>query len=166
MKRQLLVVRHAKAEDGSYLLADFDRHLTASGNADAARMGEFLAQQGFKPDWVVSSLAPRAFQTAKIMAEQLGFDAGQIQATRDLYNGGTKAYLAAVTNAPAHTQTMLIYGHNPDVSYFSEYITHRNIGSMSKGAVVIIEFEDLEWAAISARTGKFVDYYAPKSFRK
>ena len=166
MKRQLLVVRHARAEEGSYLSADFDRQLTSSGNADAARMGEFLAQQGFKPDFVVSSLAPRALQTAKIMGEQLGFAESQIQTTRDLYDGGPKAYLAAITNAPASAQTVLIFGHNPDVSYFSEYLTHHSIGSMSKGSVVVIAFEDLDWAAVSARTGKFVDYYAPKSLRE
>ncbi|TAE36087.1 MAG: phosphohistidine phosphatase [Runella slithyformis] len=165
MKRQLLIVRHAKAEDGFSLLNDFDRQLTASGIIDASRMGKFLFEQGFKPDYMVSSLAPRALYTAQLMAEQLGFDPTQIQSTRQLYDEGPKAYLNALGNVPADSQLALIFGHNPDISYFAEYLTQHHLGSMSKGAVVVVDFEDLSWSEISARTGKFAGYHIPKTFR-
>lgn len=165
MKRYLYIVRHAKAEDSSSFFNDFNRELTPAGTMDAARMGKFLAEQGLKPDQLVSSSAARAFQTSRIMAEQLGVGEEQIQTTRDLYDGGPKAYLSAVNNAPAHAENVMIFGHNPDVSFFAEYLTHASLDSMSKGSVVVVEFENMEWATVSAKTGKFLNYYSPKEFR-
>jgi phosphohistidine phosphatase len=166
MKRQLLIVRHAKAEDTFSFSGDFSRQLTSSGMIDAARMGKFLAEQGFIPDHMVSSLADRALKTAQVMAEQLQFDLAQIKTTRALYDEGTKAYLKAVNSIPEHCQTAFIFGHNPDISYFAEYLTHAEIGSMSKGAVVVVEFDNMVWAEVSARTGKYRAYHTPKTFRE
>ncbi len=166
MKRYLYIVRHAKAEDGLPLFKDFERELTTSGLIDATRMGAFFAEKGLNPDLLVSSSAARAFQTAQIMAEQLGYDKDNIQTTKGLYENGPRAYLSAVNTAPETCQYLMIFGHNPDVSYFSEYLTNADIGSMSKGGVVTIEFDNLEWAAVSARTGKFISYDSPKQFKK
>ena len=165
MKRYLYIVRHAKAEDTSSFFSDFNRELTPSGTMDAARMGKFLAEQGLKPDQLVSSSATRAFQTARLMAEQLGVLEDQIHTNRNLYDGGLKGYLNAVNNAPANAESVMLFGHNPDVTFFAEYLTHANINSMSKGSVVVVEFEDLEWVAVSAKTGEFLNYYSPKEFR-
>jgi phosphohistidine phosphatase len=165
MKRYLYIVRHAKAEDGSSFFGDFERELTSSGTIDAARMGKFLADKGLKPDLLVSSSAARAFQTARIIAEQLHYEYEAIKTTRDLYDNGPKAYLAAVTSAPDKCQHLMVFGHNPDISYFAEYLTNHNIGSMSKGSVVIVEFDNLDWNEVSSRTGKFISYDAPKQFR-
>ncbi|MCU0339500.1 MAG: histidine phosphatase family protein [Spirosomaceae bacterium] len=166
MKRYLYIVRHARAEDGSSFFGDFQRELTSSGIIDAARMGRFLAEKGVKPDLILSSSAPRALKTAQIMAEQLGYDPAQITDTRNLYDGGSRAYLQAVTSTPDTCQTLMIFGHNPDVSFFSEYVTHADIGNMSKAGVVAIEIENLDWSMVSMRTGKFLSYDSPKQLRE
>ncbi|WP_041341067.1 SixA phosphatase family protein [Runella slithyformis] len=165
MKRYLYIVRHAKAEDSSSFFGDFDRELTSSGTIDAARMGKFLADKGLKPDLLISSSAARAFQTARIIAEQLHYEYDAITTTRDLYDNGPKAYLAAVTTAPDKCHHLMVFGHNPDITYFAEYLTNHDIGSMSKGSVVIVEFDNLDWREVSSRTGKFISYDAPKQFR-
>jgi phosphohistidine phosphatase len=165
MKRYLYIVRHAKAEEGLPYFKDFERELTTPGMLDAARMGKFLADKGLHPDVLISSSAARALQTAQLMAEQLDYAKELIQTTRGLYDNGPKSYLAAVNTAPESCQYLMVFGHNPDVSYFSEYLTGADIGSMSKGGVVTIEFENLEWAAVSARTGKFISYDSPKQFK-
>jgi len=162
MKRYLYIVRHAKAEDGGLFFNDFERELTASGTMDAAKMGRFLAEKGLKPYLLVSSSAPRALKTAQVMAEQLGFPIENIKTTRDLYDQGPKAYLSAVNTAPDNCQYLLIFGHNPDVSYFAEYLANAHIGSMSKGSVVAIEFDNLNWKDVSASTGTFISYDTPK----
>ncbi|MFN8344339.1 MAG: histidine phosphatase family protein [Spirosomataceae bacterium] len=165
MKRSLYIVRHAKAEDGLPFFKDFERELTTSGIIDATRMGKLLADKGLKPDLIVSSSAARAFQTAQLMAEQLGYAADKIQTSRGLYDNGPKSYLSAVNSTPASCQSLMLFGHNPDVSYFAEYLTNADIGSMSKGSFVLIEFDNLEWEAVSARTGTFVSYESPKQFK-
>lgn len=158
----LYIVRHAKAEDRATFMADHDRQLTADGTIAAARMGRYLKGKAIRPDVVISSTAPRAKDTAMVMAEQIGYDPAQIQLDNALFDGGPKAYLAALNALPASVQSAMIVGHNPDVSYLAEYLTHQSIGSMSKGAVVAIVFDDVNWAELSGRTGHVTFEVGPK----
>lgn len=159
----LFIVRHAKAEDRATFMADHDRELTPEGIMAAARMGRYLHKKNIRPDVIVSSTAPRARDTAKVVAEQLGFDLTQIRLEASLYDGGPKAYLAAINALPGAVTSAMIVGHNPDVSYFGEFLTHQSIGSMSKGAVVAVTFEDLGWAEVSGRTGRLLFQTSPKT---
>ncbi|MVM34331.1 phosphohistidine phosphatase [Spirosoma sp. HMF4905] len=158
----LYIVRHAKAEDRAMFMADHDRQLTPDGIIAAARMGRYLHQKGIQPDSIISSTAPRAKDTAKVVAEQLGYDLAQIRLDEKLFDGGPKAYLAAINALPASTQSAMIVGHNPDVSYLAEFLTHQNIGSMSKGAVIAVTFDNLNWAEVSGRTGSMEFQIGPK----
>ncbi|PRY37593.1 phosphohistidine phosphatase [Spirosoma oryzae] len=165
MALTLYIVRHAKAEDRATFMSDHDRELISEGIMAAARIGRFLREKTVQPDQIVSSTAPRARDTAKVVAEQIGFDREQIQLDDALFEGGPKAYLAAVNRLPASAQSAMIVGHNPDVSYFAEFLTHQSVGSMSKGAVVAVQFEGLSWAEISGRTGSILFTIAPKELR-
>ena len=158
----LYIVRHAKAEDRALFLTDHARKLTPDGTIAAARIGRHLRGQLVRPDRVISSTAARAKSTAAVMAEHLGFDPAQIELDEKLYEGGPKAYLAAINALPAAVQSAMIVGHNPDVSYFAEFLTHQNVGSMSKGAVVAVQFENLSWAEVSGRTGSLAFQIGPK----
>ncbi|MBN8821383.1 MULTISPECIES: histidine phosphatase family protein [unclassified Spirosoma] len=158
----LYIVRHAKAEDRAMFMTDHDRQLTADGIIAAARMGRYLHEKSVLPDVIISSTAPRAKDTAKVIAEQTGFDTARIELNQFLYEGGPKAYLAALNRLPATVQTAMIVGHNPDVSYLGEFLTHKDIGSMSKGAVLAITFGNLNWAEISGRTGSLEFQIGPK----
>lgn len=161
----LYIVRHAKAEERAMFMADHDRQLTSEGTMAAARMGRYLRGKAGNPDLIVSSTAPRAADTARVLAEQLGNDPALIQLNGALFDGGPKAYLAVVNALPGGVQSAMIVGHNPDVSYFAEFLTHQSIGSMSKGAVVAITFGDLTWADVSGRTGTVAFQIGPKQLR-
>lgn len=158
----LYIVRHAKAEDRAIFMPDHDRQLTPDGTIAAARMGRYLHGKTILPDVIISSTAPRAKDTAMVMAEQIGYDPAQIRLDDGLFDGGPKAYLAALNALPASVQSAMIVGHNPDVSYLAEYLTHQSIGSMSKGAVVTIVFDDVNWAEMSGRTGHVVNDISPR----
>ncbi len=166
MKRTLYIVRHAKAEDRAAFMSDYDRNLLPEGIMASARMGRYLHEKGIEPGVLVSSTAPRASNTAKVIAEQLGVDPQTIVFEEKLYEGGPKAYLAAVINLPADVESAMIFGHNPDVSYFAEYLTHQDVGSMSKGSVAAITFDNLNWNEVSGRTGFLAFYVTPKELLK
>ena len=128
----------------------------------AARVGRNLHSRGIKPDCLLSSTANRARDTAKIMAEQLSIDPEHITLDDHLFEGGPRAYMAAVNALSDDCKIAMIVGHNPDVSYFSEYLTHQSVGSMSKGAIIAITFDDLSWAEVSGRTGTLAFQVLPK----
>lgn len=162
MPLTLYIVRHAKAEDRATFMVDHDRQLTSDGIIAAARMGRYLHQKEIRPDVVISSTAPRAKDTAKVIAEQIGYNTADIRLDEALFEGGPKAYLAAVNTLPETVRTAMIVGHNPDVSYLAEYLTHQDIGSMSKGAVVAVTFDGLNWAEVAGRTGHVAFKTSPK----
>lgn len=162
MPRILYIVRHAKAEDRAMFMSDHDRQLIPEGIMAAARMGRYLRDKGIRPDRIISSTAPRAKDTAKVIAEQIAFDTTAIELNGDLFDGGPKAYLGAINALPDAIQSVMIVGHNPDVSYFAEFLTHQSTGSMSKGAVVAVTFDDLNWSEVSGRTGSVAFQTAPK----
>ncbi|GAB3332244.1 phosphohistidine phosphatase SixA [Larkinella ripae] len=166
MKKTLYLVRHAKAEDRASFQRDHDRELVPEGIMAAARVGRHLAGLGIKPDCLISSTANRAKDTGKVMAEQLHLNPEHLELEAKLFDGGPKAYMAAVNGMNPNCESVMLFGHNPDISYFAEFLTHADVGSMSKGAVAIIEFEGLEWAEVSGRTGRLVDLISPKKIKE
>jgi phosphohistidine phosphatase len=166
MKRTLYVVRHAKAEDRATFMNDHDRNLLPEGIMAAARVGRYLAENGIVANRLISSTANRAKDTAKVIAEQLGVSPDTVELDEKLFEGGPKAYLAAVNSLPDTCESVMLFGHNPDVSYFTEYLTHQNVGSMSKGSIVAITFDNLRWAEVSGRTGFLQFYVTPKELLK
>jgi len=136
--------------------------LVPQGIMAAARMGRYLAGQQVQPDVLISSTANRARDTGKVIAEQLGLDPDTLRLDEHLFDGGPKAYLAVVNQLDEACTSAMLFGHNPDISYFAEYLTHADVGSMSKGAVAILEFDDLRWAEVSGRTCRLVGIVSPK----
>jgi phosphohistidine phosphatase len=165
MKKTIYLVRHAKAEDQALMFKDFDRELLSSGIMDAARMGKFLVDQGVKIGLLVSSTAVRAYQTSKVLAEQLSYEIDDIVEEQKLYDGGPKSYLSVINSCPEELEALMIVGHNPDITYFAEYLTHGNVMSMEKGGVMEIVVKDFKWEEISGKTGEMVCYISPKKLK-
>ena len=132
----------------------------------AARIGRHLHSLDISPGLFISSTANRARDTAKAMAEQLGFDHEAIEYDSELFEGGTKSYLAVVNSLPNSVDSAMIVGHNPDVSYFAEYLTHEQIGALRKGAVVGIAFENTAWTEVSGRMGRVVLNVSPRDLNQ
>ncbi len=165
MSRILYLVRHATAENPSAFQRDHDRELTPEGIMEAARMGRYLTAQRAKPDQLVSSTAARALKTGQLMAEQLGIDPDRVEPVDNLFDGGPRAYLAAVNGVSADCTSLMLVGHNPDISYFAEFLTHQAVASMDKGEVIAIEFKQLNWADVSGRTGTVLFQIAPSTVK-
>lgn len=166
MKKILILVRHATAEEQSFRMKDFERQLVDKGLSEADLMGKWLLGKNINPDRFVTSEAPRAYKTAEIIAGQLHFEISDIIATRDLYDGGPQAYLSIVNTTPEENKWLILFGHNPDITYFCEYLSGSHIDSMKKCGIVIIEFDNQKWEEISANTGNLVYYITPKEVRE
>ncbi len=108
MRRTLYIVRHAKAEDRAIFQQDHDRDLVPEGIMAAARMGAHLKHNGVTPDVIISSTANRARDTAKVIAEQLGYETERIVYNERLFDGGPKAYLAEVNEQPETYSSVMI----------------------------------------------------------
>ncbi|QRR03695.1 SixA phosphatase family protein [Dyadobacter sandarakinus] len=166
MKKTLILVRHATAEDQSFRMKDFDRNLNNKGLSEAEAMGKWMAAGQIGAEIWVTSPASRAYKTAEIMAKLLDVAPSTFVSVPEIYDGGPKAYLRAVNTTHVDAESVILFGHNPDITYFAEYLSGADLGTMDKGAVAIIEFEEQEWIEISAKTGKLVLYKTPQQVKE
>lgn len=162
MSKKIYLIRHSKAEEraNTPMLPDKNRNLISKGIMDAAKMGNLLKEKGAKIDLIISSDANRAFQTAKAIAEQLKYDVDAIQLNDELYSGGARAYLACLNSIDEKFKNVIFVGHNPDISYFGEYLTRDSVGpQLSTSSCLVLEFEKLPWVEIGSKSGSFVERY-------
>lgn len=164
--KTLYLIRHATAEDGgnSPMFRDVDRELTSTGIIESARMAKYLEAKGNEVGLIISSKANRAAQTAKIMLEQWHRSEDEIFFDESLYSGGPRAYLHALNSADDSSDSLAIFGHNPDISFFGEYLTRDDTGGqMKKAGVLILTFENQSWSEISNKSGSVKSYHDPKT---
>jgi phosphohistidine phosphatase len=158
MKKTLILVRHANAEDlgNSHMLKDFDRELTSKGLMQSARLGKRLKELNIEIDAFYASAAVRTAETAKLIAEQLKYDIDNILLENSLYGGGARTYLELVNSMMEGLNVVVIVGHNPDISFFTDYLSSKDVGgSFGKATAVILTFDDIKWSEISQKSGNF-----------
>ena len=164
MKR-VIIVRHAKAVPYGYDM-DFDRELTDRGEKDAGNIGRELKKRGIAPDLMISSPAARALKTARIFAENLGFESGQIQEKMDIYEGlTTSEFISLVHQLPGSVQTVFLFGHNPGFHYLVTNLLEHFWGEMPTCSTVAIDFQVENWQQLQARSGKLAFQLVPVQFR-
>jgi phosphohistidine phosphatase len=116
--RQLIVMRHAKAEQ--FATSDHARELLPRGVADASAAGRWAASEGVLPDYVVVSSAARTQGTWKAFARELALPTGaspEVVTDQSLYAAGTDAALEIIRSVPPSARTVMLVGHNPTMEY-------------------------------------------------
>lgn len=119
---KLYLLRHAQAVASAVGGSDFDRMLDRQGLADAAGLGDVLAERGTALPRVVVSPSARTRQTWQRL-DDAGVSADAVQFDEALYNGSLEAYEAILGEA-AETQLMII-GHNPAIAAFAGGLASR-----------------------------------------
>ena len=155
MSRQLLILRHAKSSWDSRAQTDFQRPLAKRGKRDAPRIGEWMQEQGLVPDFVVSSPAKRAKQTAVRACKRLGIGIDQITWDHRIYEAGLQDLLQILGDCPATAATVLLVGHNPGLEMLVAYLGGSDIAFPEDGklmptaALAQLEMPE-DWTALGA----------------
>jgi phosphohistidine phosphatase len=112
--RQLIVMRHAKAEP--FATSDHDRVLLPRGISDAQDAGRWAASAGVTPDYVVVSSAARTQGTWAAFAGPCG-GAPEVVTDKALYAAGADAALEIIRTVPEGARSVMLIGHNPTMEY-------------------------------------------------
>ena len=102
----LILWRHAEAEDPGPGQSDLERALTAKGQKQARRMGLWLASQLPDSCRVLSSPALRTLQTVEALGRKYKIHA-------DIAPGADPDDILAAANWPGAKESVLIVGHQP-----------------------------------------------------
>jgi phosphohistidine phosphatase len=117
--RQLVVMRHAKAEPHG--ASDRQRELAQKGYDDAVEAGRWLAERGFVPDAALVSSARRTATTWLAVAEGGSFEAA-VTYSDGLYIAGPEAALDLVRETPPGVTSLIVIGHNPTAAYLAQLL--------------------------------------------
>jgi phosphohistidine phosphatase len=122
MSRSLLLLRHAKSAWDTEAATDFARPLNKRGERDAPRLGRWLRQQGLIPDYVISSPAERAKQTAIKVCQELDLEEERLRWDPRLYEAPPEELLRVLADCPETARTVLLVGHNPGLELLLRYL--------------------------------------------
>jgi len=119
-------------------------------------MGKMLAAENISLQLIISSSSSRTKSTAETLAQLTGYALDKVIFSEEAYNGSMRNLLEIINNLSEGIESVMIVGHNPGISYLSEYLTHESIGDLPTCGVVNIGFENIQWKDISAGSGKLV----------
>ena len=163
MAKQLIIVRHGKSDQGQYGLSDFDRTLNHRGNKTAHEMAERLKTKSVFPELIVSSRAVRALSTAKHFADVYKVPYDKIQQELSIYEANTTALLQVVNQLNNDSSIVAMFGHNPGLTEFVNYLTDAKIYDLPTASVTVIHFPFDNWSMVSQRTGTLLLFDYPKN---
>ncbi|MGH8032437.1 MAG: SixA phosphatase family protein [Luteimonas sp.] len=108
--RELILLRHAHAEQAIDDQPDLDRPLSAEGMAEAEAAGRWLRDQRLVPDRALCSPSRRTRETLEAVLAVIGYVDQRLEAS--VYDGSSGT-LAALADAHRDVDRLLIVGHNP-----------------------------------------------------
>lgn len=160
MYRELLLLRHAKADVGSGT-PDLDRPLVKRGKQDATKIGARLYREGLIPDQVISSPAKRARQTAVRVCKSLEIKKKKIILDTRIYDAAIPTLLAVLAERPLEASTVLIIGHNPSLEQLLLYLAGDEVKTPSDGKLLppasVARLElPVDWSNLPPGSGQLI----------
>lgn len=162
MGKHLFLIRHAEAGHPSGV-KDFDRPLSETGYEEANKMSNALRYYDIQPELFISSPAKRALNTAMVFAETFHVPVNQIQPENMIYDASVETLLSIVNHLPEQYNKIALFGHNPGITNFSEYLSDEYLGNIPTAGIVHISFQEEQWAHISISSGTLTWRATPKS---
>jgi phosphohistidine phosphatase len=163
--KKLYIVRHAKSSWSDGSLSDFDRPLNNRGESDAPLIGKVLKKAKVLPDLVISSPAKRAFSTAEIISDKIGYSKDKIVKEIDLYHAGPLDLISIINKVSNNVDSLMIFGHNPGFTYLINTLTNFSLPNLPTCGFAEIELFVDDWKEVSKDVGKVINYEYPKKYK-
>lgn len=127
-------------------------------------MAKVVEKKGIKPDLIISSTAVRAFEYAKILAEELNYKKKNIISTKELYMADESEMLDIIRRTENSIETVFMVGHNPGITEFANSLCNYNLDNLPTSGIFGINFNTDKWKEIDFGKGKFASFDYPKKF--
>jgi phosphohistidine phosphatase len=175
--RHLMLLRHAKTENDAPSGRDQDRRLDERGRADAAAIGDWMAQHPPFANAVLVSPAVRAHQTWEIARDAMKdrVPAPEVEFVPELYGADPGRLLEIIHTAVANDpKRLMLVGHNPGLHELALALTASNDNAGRKAladnlptaGLAVFEFAGNDWSDVGFRRGRLAMFVSPKLLRQ
>jgi phosphohistidine phosphatase len=152
MSRTLILLRHGKS-DWRTGEEDFDRPLKKRGKNASSLVGKWLNTHGQVPDFVISSPARRAMQTAEISCYAMKISKKDIYKRKHIYLATPEDLLYVLEDCPREAKRVMLVGHNPGLEELLYYLVNGRLtipedGKIMPTATLAILDMPEDWAKI------------------
>ena len=162
--RTVILIRHAKSSWANPLQSDFERPLNERGKEEAPAMGKRLKKLGIAPDLIISSSAKRTRQTAKRIAEEVGYDTDNIEWEEILYHCIPSVFEEVIHEIDDSVKTVFIVAHNPGITEFVNQLSPEfKIDNMPTCGMVGARMEGTDWNHFFAAEKKVFLFEYPEA---
>ncbi len=154
MRRELFILRHAKSSWSEVDKSDKDRALKPKGIKDITNLAKETRETTQNIDTIICSPANRAIHTAVLFAEEAGIPLSAISINEKLYEADETVLNQIIADIPSTTQSVMIVGHNPTLSYYVNSILPEPIFELPTSGFVCLYFDAPSWDDIGKSTLK------------
>lgn len=158
----LTLVRHAKSSWKDSKISDRDRPLNKRGENDAPMMGKRIVAAGIRPSLILCSPAVRAWTTAKIIAQEIGYPREFLQRENSLYLASLENILDVLVAQDTEFNSVMIVGHNPGLTTFANYLSPGLTNNLPTAGVVSVGFDQEDWNLHTAPKTELLTFDYPK----
>lgn len=171
MRRDLVLVRHAKSAWDDPSLADHDRPLAPRGKKALRQLRQFLEGTDYQPDVVLCSSSRRTVDTLAAIRAALPKRA-TIEVTDALYLASADTVLARLHALDEVVRCAMVVGHNPTIEDLAEHLVGSGdaglrtqlAAKLPTGALVGLSFAGV-WTDLSAGAGHIDTLFLPRPTR-
>ena len=160
--KTLTLVRHAKSSWKHNDLSDRERPLNKRGERDAPIMGKRIVDAGIRPSLIISSPAVRAWTTAKIIAQEIGYPREFLQREDSVYMASLDDLLDVLIAQDAEFNNIMLVGHNPGLTRFANYLVPGVTDNLPTAGVVSVRLNQDDWSLYSKPQAELIIYDFPK----
>lgn len=164
--KTLYLVRHAKSSWEYPYLDDFDRPLNERGKHAAPKMGQWLRDNNYLPDYALSSPALRAKTTAEIILST--FQQPQIQLCFApllyMFTTHVEEVLPELKHLPSDANKAMLFGHNPTFSALAHALARAPLpfDELPTCGFVALQFDIADWQSLHFKQAELLAYQFPK----
>lgn len=163
--KTITLMRHAKSSWKDAGLNDLDRPLIQKGLSRTRLIIDHLKDKDFMPEYIITSNALRAMETARIMAHAFGIEEELVREEKLMYTADADSYYDHCFDLPEKVIHTLIVGHNPAITNFANFFLKQKIDYLPTSGIVRIDFSTDKWEDIQISGGKVTLMVYPKMIK-
>lgn len=161
MALRLIVMRHAKSSWSSDAPDDHSRPLNGRGRRDAPAIAQAVLDEGWAPDFVLSSTATRTRETWAGMAPVFKAEV-PARFSQALYHAGARALWEELSRCPPGARCVLALGHNPGWESVVAALSGEHHSFTTANAALLEAPEGARWSSLPPRGWRLHALLRPK----